>query len=129
MIKYALLFAATVAVAMPNCATAQSKGPNGGIVVSSQGHPIEFVRKGSEVVFYFGDHDGSPVATRNMKGKATIQDGGKTSVVTLTPSAPNMLVGKAAADVSPQAKVVLSATLQGESHGHTLTARFTGEQR
>lgn len=128
MMKYAFLLAAAITVAMPNVATAQTKkGPNGGIVVTSQGHPIELVRKGNEVVFYFGDDDGSPLPTKNVKGKATVQDGGKTAVVTLAPSAPNMLVGKTAAELSPQAKVVLTATLQSGSHEHSLTARFSGE--
>lgn len=128
MIKYALLVAAAVTMALPSVASAQTKkGPNGGIVIASQGHPIEFVRKGADVVFYFGDDDGSPLPTKNVRGKATIQDGGKTSVVTLAPSAPNMLIGKATAELSPQAKVVLTATLQGGSHEHSLTARFSGE--
>lgn len=128
MIKYALLIGAAVAVAMPGVAAAQAKkGANGGAVVTSQGHPIEFVRKGTDVVFYFSDDDGSPLQTKNVKAKATVQDGGKTTTVSLSPSAPNMMVGKTDAELTPQAKIVLSATMQLGNHAHTLTARFTGQ--
>lgn len=36
--------------------------------------------------------------------------------------------GEAAAELSPQAKVVLSATLQCGSHEHSLTTSFSGGQ-
>ena len=96
---------------------------SGGPVVTSQGHPIEFVRKGLEIVFYVSDDDGSPLSTKEMRGRATIQDGGKTVTVPLTPSRPNMMVGKIQAELTPQARVVFSANL----HGHSLTARYTTE--
>lgn len=128
MNKYALIIVAAIAIGMPHGAAAQSKkGANGGIVATSQGHPIEFVRKGNDVIFYFSDHDGSPAPTKNMSGKATIQDGGKTTVVTLAPSSPNMLVGKSELELTPQAKVVLTATLKGGSHEHSMTARFAAQ--
>jgi hypothetical protein len=94
-----------------------------GPVVTSQGHPIEFVHKGQEIVFYVGDDDGSPLPTKEMKGRATIQQGGKTVTVQLKPSSPNMMVGKMEAELAPQARVVFSASL----HGHSLTARYTVE--
>ena len=127
MIKYAFLVMIAAITALPDFAAAQTKqtkkGSNGGPVVTSQGHPIEFVRKGLEIVFYVSDDDGSPLSTKEMRGRATIQDGGKTVTVPLTPSSPNMMVGKIQAELTPQARVVFSANL----HGHSLTARYTTE--
>ena len=89
MIKYAFLAMIAAIAAVPDFAAAQTKkGSNGGPVVKSQGHPIEFVRKGLEIVFYVGDDDGSPLPTKDMRGRATIQDGGKTVTVPLTPARP-----------------------------------------
>jgi hypothetical protein len=47
----------------------------------------------------------------------------RTMNVTLTPSSPNMMIGKLQTELSPQARVVFSASL----HGHSLTARYTTE--
>lgn len=110
-----------VIAAMPNLATAQTKGSNGGPVVKSQGHPIEFVRKGTDIVFYVGDDDGSPLSTKDMRGRATVQDGGKTITVPLAPASPNLMKGRLQTELSPKAIVVFSASL----HGHSLTARYT----
>jgi hypothetical protein len=122
MLRYALiglLLAATAAIA-----TAQSqKGPNGGTIVKSHGHPIEFVQKGQELVFYIGDDDGSPLPTKTMRGRATVQDAGKTTTVTLAPGEPNLMTGKAQAPLGAKARIVFSGTL----HGHTLTARYVAE--
>ncbi|RQH05620.1 hypothetical protein EHH60_32155 [Bradyrhizobium sp. RP6] len=112
-----------VIAAMPDLAAAQTRGSNGGPVVKSQGHPIEFVSKGTDIVFYVGDDDGSPLSTRDMRGRATIQDAGKTVTVPLAPASPNMMAGKLQAELSPKAIVVFSASL----HGHSLTARYTVE--
>lgn len=110
-----------VIAAMPNLATAQTKGSNGGHVVKSQGHPIEFVSKGTDIVFYVGDDDGSPLSTKDMRGRATVQDGGKTITVPLAPASPNLMKGRLQTELSPKAIVVFSASL----HGHSLTARYT----
>ena len=72
----------------------QKKGANGGMVVTSQGHPIEFVVKGQDLVFYINDDDGSPLSTKEMRARATVQDGGKTTTVPLEPAASNMMIGK-----------------------------------
>jgi hypothetical protein len=123
MRKY--IFPAIIALiaAMPQLAAAQTKGSNGGPIVKSQGHPIEFVRKGLDVVFYVGDDDGSPLSTKDMRARATIQEGGKTVTVPLAPASPNMMTGKLLAEPSPKAIVVFSGSL----HGHSLTARYAGE--
>ena len=119
MRKYVFLTMMAVIAAMPDFAAAQTKkGSNGGPVVKSQGHPIEFVR-----IFYVGDDDGSPLSTKDMRGRATIQDGGKTVAVPLTPGSPNMMTGKLQAELTPKAIIVFSANL----HGHSLTARYTAE--
>ncbi|WP_244608655.1 hypothetical protein [Bradyrhizobium algeriense] len=124
MRKYVFLAMIAVIAAMPDFAAAQTKkGSNGGPVVTSQGHPIEFVRKGLDIVFYVGDDDGSPLSTKDMRGRATIQDGGKTATVPLTPASPNMMSGKLQAELSPKAIIVFSASL----HGHSLAARYTAE--
>ncbi|SCB56019.1 hypothetical protein GA0061098_106612 [Bradyrhizobium shewense] len=112
-----------VIAAVPCFAIAQTRGSNGGPMARSQGHPIEFVRKGTDIVFYVGDDDGSPLSTKDMRGRATIQDGGKTVTVALAPANPNMMTGKLRAELSPKAIVVFSASL----HGHSLTARYTAE--
>lgn len=121
-----LIFLAVIVAmaAMPGIAAAQAtKGSNGGPVVKSDGHPIEFVRNGLDITFYVGDHDGSPVATKDMKGRATILDGGKTVTVPLSPATPNLMRGKLQAELSAKAIVVFSAKL----HEHSLTARYTAD--
>lgn len=124
MLKYAFLAMIAAITAMPEFAAAQTKkGSNGGPVVTSQGHPIEFVRKGLEIVFYVSDDDGSPLSTKEMQGRATVQEGGKTVTVPLSPNGPNMMVGKLQTELTPKARVVFSANL----HGHSLTARYTVE--
>jgi len=62
MFKHGLLAVVITTMATTALAEAQSKrGANGGTVVTSEGHPIEFVLKGQELVFYVSDHDGSPL--------------------------------------------------------------------
>jgi hypothetical protein len=119
------LIAVLVVVAGLGIAQAQTKkGANGGQMAESQGHPIEFVSKEQEIVFYLSDDDGSPLQTKAMHGRATVQDGGKTTTVALQPAAPNMLVGKLQTPLGSKARVVFSATLKEGGHTHTLTARY-----
>src|SRR5262245_23062503 len=89
---FALLIGITAA-ANP-AQTETKKGPNGGMVVMSQGHPIEFLLKDQDIVFYLSDDDGSPLPTTDMQGRATVLDSGKTTIVPLQPAAPNMMLGK-----------------------------------
>src|SRR5215218_4289641 len=95
LLRYIFLAMLAVIIAFPNNTQAQSKkGPNGGMVVSSQGHPIEFVLKdGQELIFYLGDDDGSPLPTKGVRGRATVQQGGKTITVNLSAAGPNLLTG------------------------------------
>jgi hypothetical protein len=99
---------------------AQTKGPNGGIVVKVDDHPVEFVFTDQEMVFYVGDHDGKPMATKGLKARAVVQVGGKTSTITLSPAEPNRFVGKLAAPLGSKARVVFSSVFDG----HNLQARF-----
>jgi hypothetical protein len=119
------LFALLIAIAATAslAQTQPKKGANGGMTVTSQGHPIEFVLKGQDLVFYVSDDDGSPLSTKAMRGRATVQDDGKTTTVPLEPAAPNMMVGKLQAPLGSKARVVFSANL----HGHALTARYVTE--
>ena len=124
MFKHALFALLIVMTATASIAHAQQKkGANGGMVVASQGHPIEFMVKGQDLVFYINDDDGSPLSTKEMRGRATVQDGGKTTTVPLEPAAPNMMVGKLQAPLGSKARVVFSANL----HRHSLTARYVTE--
>ena len=124
MFKHALFALLIVMTATASIAHAQQKkGANGGMVAISQGHPIEFMVKGQDLVFYINDDDGSPLSTKEMRGRATVQDGGKTTTVPLEPAAPNMMVGKLQALLGSKARVVFSANL----HGHALTARYVTE--
>ena len=124
MCKHALFALLIAMTATASLAQAEpKKGPNGGMVVTSQEHPIEFVLRGEELIFYISDHDGSSLSTKEIRGRATIQDGGKTTTVPLEPAAPNMMVGKLQAPLGSKARVVFSANL----HGHSLTARYVTE--
>ena len=98
-----------------------AKGTNGGDVVIMEGHPIEFFAKGLEITFYILEDDGkSPTPTKGFAGRAVIQDGGKTTAVTLSPAEPNKFVGQLQMPLGSKARVVVSAKVEG----HTLQARF-----
>ena len=129
MFKYGLFALMMAAIATVNVAQGQSqKGPNGGMVVLASGHPIEFVVKGQDIAFYLRDNDGkTPLTTKTMQGRATVQDSGKATTVTLQPAEPNITTGKLAAPLGSKARVVFSATFRQASHNHTLTARYVTE--
>jgi hypothetical protein len=119
MMRRGLMIAA-ITLALAAGAQAQSKGPNGGVVVKVDDHPIEFVVREQQVVFYLGDHDGKPMPTKGLKARAVVQDGGKTSTIALSPAEPNLFVGKLAAPLGAKARVVFSSAFEG----HNLQARF-----
>ncbi len=114
------VIALAVGVLLIAAAVAQTKGPNGGTVVRADDHPVEFVLRDQEIVFYIGDHDGKPMPTKGLKARAIVQDGGKTTTITLSPAAPNMFVGKLAAPLGAKARVAFSSAVDG----HSLQARF-----
>jgi hypothetical protein len=108
-------------------ATKSKKGPNGGTEVSVSGHPIEFVYKDVDIIFYIRDDDGSPLQTKGMKGRAVVQDGGKTTTVQLSAAPPNRLVGKLQSALGPKARIVMSTAFSAGGHSHTLQARFVAD--
>jgi hypothetical protein len=109
-------------IAFVAAAQGVKKGDNGGDVVVMEGHPIEFVSRGEEITFFILEDDGkSPTPTKGFGGRAVIQDGGKTTWVTLAPAEPNMFVGQLPMPLGSKARVVFSAKVPG----HTLQARFT----
>jgi hypothetical protein len=118
------LMAATLGLAMVAVAAAgpkgPTKGPNGGQMVLVEEHPIEFVVRDQEIVFYLGDHDGKPMATKGYKARALVQDGGKTVTVPLVATPPNMFVGKLAAPLGAKARVVFAGFIDG----HNFQVRF-----
>ena len=125
MLKRSLLALLFVVSATAGLAQAPSKkGANGGMLATSHGHPIEFVQKGQELIFYVVDDDGSPLPTKDMQGRATVQDSGKTTTVPLQPAAPNMMVGKVESPLGPKARVVFAASFRVKAHTHTLSARY-----
>jgi hypothetical protein len=116
-----ILVAAVLALGMVAGATAETKkGPNGGIVVMADDHPVEFVHRGQDISFYLNDHDGKPMPTKGLQARAVVQDAGKTVNVTLAPAAPNLFAGKLAAPLGPKARVVFSTRI----HDHAVQARF-----
>jgi hypothetical protein len=129
MLRRTLLAALPGLATAPLAARAQgsgqapARGPNGGRVVVSDGHPVEFVASGPELTFFLQDDDGSPLRTRGVSGRAVVQQGGQTATVQLAPAEPNRLVGRLEAPVAPGARVVFSAAL----HGHRMQARFVAD--
>ena len=119
MFKSTFIAAAT-SIALIGAAQAQKAGPNGGMVVTADGHPIEFLSNDREIVFFVSDEDGKPMATAGLRARAVVQDAGKTANVTLAPATPNKLVGTLAAPLSKGAKIVMSTKV----HEHNLQARF-----
>ena len=114
------LMIAAVSLTLVASAGAQTKGPNGGVVMKADDHPVEFVFNDQEIVVFVGDHDGKPMATKGLKARAVVQAGGKTMTINLAPAAPNRFVGKLAAPLGPKARIVFSSVFDG----HNLQARF-----
>src|SRR5215470_14748089 len=96
---------ALVCVAFAATAQSATKGENGGDVVVTEGHPIEFVSKGQEIIFYILEDDGqTPTQTKGTTGRAVVQDGGKTAAISLSPEEPNKLVGQLAMPLGSKAR-------------------------
>lgn len=111
----------------PAAALAQAparRGPNGGLLAMADGHPIELVIAGTALTFYLNEDIGRPSPSARASGRATVQAGGQTATVALTPAEPNRLVGTLAAPLAAGARVVLNGTM---GDGHRVTARFVLE--
>ena len=119
MILRALMIAA-VGLTLVASAGAQTKGPNGGIVVKVDDHPVEFVFRDQEIVFYVGDHDGKPMPTKGLKARAVVQVGGKTIDHQSVAGGAEQVCRQARGAAGPKARVVFSSVFDG----HNLQARF-----
>jgi hypothetical protein len=119
------LLAAALPIAAAAPAFAQNaaarRGPNGGQVVTADGHPIELVVSGTSLTLYLNDHDGRPASSARASGRVTVQAGGQTATANLAPAEPNRLVGTLAAPLSAGARVVFNGAL---GDGHRVTARY-----
>lgn len=111
-----LLSSSTAAIAHD-----EAKGPNGGQVVDTAGHHVEFVPGAGEITFFLSDETGKAIASEGASGKAIVQQEGKTSPIDLTSVAPNKLSAKLPAPLSKGAKVGVTATL---ADGHGIQARY-----
>ncbi|MBK1657278.1 hypothetical protein [Paracraurococcus ruber] len=104
--------------------TPARRGPNGGLVAIADGHPIELLLAGTTLTLFLSGEDGRPSPSARASGRATVQAGGQTASVTLTPAEPNRLVGTLAAPLAAGARVVFNGTL---GDGHRVTARYVLE--
>ena len=108
-------------VLAPSLALAQrAPGPNGGIVVVADGHPIELRVAGLEVTVFLNGEDGRPSSSRGASGRVVVQSGGQTATVPLAPAEPNRLVGRLAGPVAA-ARLVFTGAM---ADGHRVQARF-----
>ena len=114
------LLALPLLLTLAGPASAQAAGPNGGQTTVADGHPVELVSTDKDVTFFVTGDDGKPLDTAGLSAKAHVRAAGKTSMIALTPVAPNKLVGTLSAPLTKGAKVVLSTKV----HGHNLQARF-----
>lgn len=117
------MIASALAFSLPIGAIAHEgvRGPNGGTLVDIEGHHVEFVPSAGDLTFYLTDEQAAPIASAGAKVKAIVQDQGKTAQIDLAVVEPNKLVGKLAAPLSQDAKVVFTGKL---ADGHGLQARF-----
>ena len=112
---------------LPVAAMAQQptrRGPNGGPVVTADGHPIELILSGTTLTLFVSEENGRPMSSARANGRVTVQTAGQTATVTLAPAEPNRMVGTLAAPLPPGARVVFTGTL---SDGHRVTARYMVE--
>jgi hypothetical protein len=120
--KPILLALALAVLPLPTLAHDKAQGPNGGPVVDSAGHHLEFVARGTELVIYLSEENDAPIPSAGSRNaRAIVQEGGRTATIPLKPAEPNRLVGALPAPLGKGARVVVSATL---SDGHAVQARF-----
>ncbi len=100
------------------------RGPNGGQIVTADGHPIELVLSGTTLTLFLNEEHGRPSPSARASGRATVQAAGQTATVTLVPAEPNRLVGTLAAPPAAGARVVFNGTM---GDGHRVTARYVIE--
>jgi hypothetical protein len=116
-----LLLLPVVAAAQAVHPSVPRRGPNGGQLVVAGGHPIELVVSGTALTLYLNDEDGRPSPSARAAGRVTVQAGGQTATVSLSPAEPNRLVGTLTSSVAVGTRLVFNGAL---GDGHRVTARY-----
>jgi hypothetical protein len=119
--SYKIAAAVLLMAASTASAHDEAKGANGGQVVDSKGHHLEFTAKDGAISIYLTDEKDHPIDSKGATGRVIIQDGATNTPVDLMPAEPNLLTAKTAAALTPGAKLVVSAKL---SDGHDIQGRF-----
>jgi hypothetical protein len=124
--KLKALIAAAILLssARPILAHDIEQGPNGGQIVETKGHHVEFTTKDDAITLYLTDENDQPLTSKGATGRVIIQSNGAVVTVDLAPAEPNLLTAKANAPLSTGTKVVVSAKL---ADGHDVQARFVAK--
>ncbi len=101
-------------------AFAQSKGPNGGMLVGKDGHETELVVSPTELTLYLIEK-GKVESAKGAVVRAVIQEGGKNTTISMTIVEGKKLVAKLAAPLGKGAIVVVTGK---DDHGHAVNARY-----
>ena len=119
MLRRSLAIAAVVA-GLATVALAQSKGPNGGMISGTGDHKTELVVSPTDIAVYLL-HDGKVDETTGTTLRAVVQQGGKTTNITLADQGGKRLVGKLPAPLAKGAIVVVTGK---DHHGGPVNARY-----
>jgi len=120
-IKRLLTSFATIALVLATPpALAQIKGPNGGMLVSKDGHDTELVVSPTELTVYLIEK-GKVGSTTGATVRAVIQEAGKNTTVKMAVVEGKKLVASLAAPLGKGAIVVITGK---DDHGHAVNARF-----
>ena len=107
-------------VVLTAAALAQSKGPNGGMVLGTSGHQAELVVSATELIVYLLEN-GKPHASKGTNMRAVIQQAGKTTTINMVDQKGEKLVAKLVAPLDKGAIVVLTGK---DEHGDQFNARY-----
>jgi cytochrome c-type biogenesis protein CcmE len=95
-------------------------GPNGGLVAGTGDHKTELIVSPTDLTVYLME-DGKPHESTGTTLRAIIQQGGKTTTVTLSDQDGKKLVAKLPAPLEKGAIVVLTGK---DHHGDQFNARY-----
>jgi hypothetical protein len=116
-----LLSAAALSIASAASAHEVAKGPHGGPVAEAGDYHVELVARDNVIEVFLTDASDKPVPAVGFKGVAILVIGGKSSRVTLEPTADAQLAGKAAGPFPAVLKGVVQITAPA---GKTAQAKF-----
>jgi hypothetical protein len=116
--RHAILIAA-LAILAATPLLAQT-GPNGGLVAGSGHHKAELIVSPTDLTVYLLE-DGKPHGSKGTTMRAVIQQGGKTTTLTLADQDGKRLVAKLPAPLASGAIVVLTGR---DDHGDQFNARY-----